>query len=58
MNLVRLYVSQDNRRWCEDTIYGKHLERITDIELEGGTVYHATMLTAAKTRGRLKQRPY
>jgi hypothetical protein len=61
MSMVRLYVSQNNRHWHEDVPYGQHLERAADIELEGGTVYHASILpktSTRPTRSRLKQRLY
>lgn len=60
MKLVRIYVSQDNRRWSEDIAYGHHLERIADLEISGATVYHASALEPARKRSsaRLKQRLY
>lgn len=44
-----------------DVPYGQHCECAADIELEGGTIYHAAVLTkttARPTRSRLKQRLY
>ena len=61
MRIVRLYVVQDNRRWEEDIPYGPHLERVADLEIQGATVYHASLLSQAKprtNRSRLKQRLY
>jgi hypothetical protein len=63
MKLVRLYVLQDSRRSYEDIPYGPHLERIAEIEMSGGDVYHASLLTPSaparkfRTPARLKQRP-
>ncbi|NBS67409.1 hypothetical protein EBT31_00650 [bacterium] len=63
MKLVRLYVLQDNARRYEDIPAGHHLERIAEIEMSGGSVYHASLLSQVKTRtprtgARLKQRMY
>jgi len=64
MKLVRLYVLQNSRRWHEDIPYGSHLERTADLELEGATVYHASLITAQvqptgrRSRAKLKQRAY
>jgi hypothetical protein len=64
MNLVRLYVLQDSARRYEDVPHGNHLERIAEIEMEGGNVYHASLLTLSakartpRTGARLKQRMY
>jgi PII-like signaling protein len=64
MKLVRIYVSQNNRRWHEDIPYGDHLERAAELEMEGAHIYHASMVDArvqtAKRRNRatLKQRAY
>jgi len=45
MKLVRLYISQNNRRWHEDIPYGDHLERSAELQMDGATVYHASLLT-------------
>lgn len=64
MRTVRLYVLQDSTRRYEDLPYGHHLDRIAEIEMEGGKVYHASLLdTPPKSRkfttgARLKQRLY
>lgn len=59
---MRLYVLQDSARRYEDLPYGQHLERIAEIEMDGGNVYHASLLTENRrvrkppTGARLKQR--
>jgi len=63
MRTVRLYVVQDNRQWCEDLPYGDHLERIADLEMQGSTIMHASLIrpptqNTKPSRARLKQRLY
>jgi hypothetical protein len=64
MKLVRLYVLQNNRRWCEDIPYGDHLERTAELEMSGAQIYHASMVdaqlqtTKPRKRAKLKQRAY
>jgi hypothetical protein len=64
MKLVRLYMSQNNRRWHEDIPYGDHLERTAELEMEGVRIYHATIVeaqlqsTKPRRRAKLKQRGY
>lgn len=64
MEIVRLYVSHNNASWHEDIPCGKHLDRLAELEIEGATVYHASLLppiTKKRTRStgaRLKQRLY
>jgi hypothetical protein len=51
MRTVRLYVLQDSTRHYEDLPYGEHLERVAEIEMQGGKVYHASLVPEpAKTR--------
>jgi hypothetical protein len=64
MKVVRLFVSQDNRSWYEDIPYGDHLERTADLEMSGGHVYHASLITPTPAKKRrtstakLQQRLY
>lgn len=64
MRTVRLYVLQDSTRCHEDIPFGYHLERIAEIEMSGGTVYHASVLAQPKkarnfsATARLRQRLY
>jgi PII-like signaling protein len=64
MATVRLYITQDNRRWHEDLPHGTHLERIADLEIAGATIYHASLLSQPKrprklsAEARLRQRLY
>jgi len=64
MKLVRLYVLQNNRRWYEDIPHGNHLERTAELEMEGATIYHASVVnaqvqpTGRRSRAKLKQRMY
>ena len=54
---MRLYVLQDNRRWHEDIAAASYLERVAEIEMEGGHVYHAKSLTLERTYNGNKKRP-
>jgi len=64
MELVRLFVLHDKTRSHVDVPYGKHLEAQADIEMQGGEVYHAALLSntpkarKSRTGARLKQRMY
>jgi hypothetical protein len=63
MKTVRLYMSQDNRRWTEDIPYSDHLERSADLQMQGVHIYHASLIDPPKqkkrrTPGRLSQSLY
>jgi hypothetical protein len=64
MGMIRLFVVQDNRRTFVDVPYGQHLERQADLEMQGATVYHASLLSSPpksrnwRSGARLQQRLY
>jgi hypothetical protein len=48
MELIRLYITQDNRQWQETIKQSDMLERLAELELTGATVHHATRMTPIK----------
>jgi len=60
MDLVRLFILKDNTKRFIDIPANEVSENQAQIELAGGTVYHACALPkpARRTRAKLKQRWY
>lgn len=53
---MRLYVLQDNCHRHEDIPQADYLERVAEIEMDGGHVYHATLLQLERTYTGSKKR--
>jgi hypothetical protein len=55
MDLVRLYVVQDNRQWQELIPSNQLANRLANLEIAGATVEHASKLNMTK-KSKRKQR--
>jgi hypothetical protein len=55
MELVRLYIRQDNRQWQETIPKDQLLNRIANLEIDGATVEHASKMTMVQ-KSKRKQR--
>lgn len=48
MDLVRLYVTQDNRQWQETLRADQLSNRLADLELSGAKIEHASKVNLTK----------